>query len=219
MAALDRGILIFILTATALLGPGSRSGTSCGSTLTVSQAIAAQSGGGTATVEGYIVGHATGSLTAKFTSPYANDFNFLIADSPSEKANAKLLDVQVSSSFRSQYGLATNPSLVGKKVIVTGTLGAYNSYAGLKTQPPLHSLPEQPILTQNRAQGRHCLMVQARRYCSIIPMPRQLVQQTGSLMGHFQTSRMDSETQALPWISLNAASRILLVSRPSPTIH
>ncbi|GAB1158584.1 hypothetical protein YWY31_46090 [Paenibacillus illinoisensis] len=125
--------LIFILTATALLGPGSQGPVQAAAApLTVSQAIAAQSGGGTATVEGYIVGHATGSLTAKFTSPYANDFNFLIADSPSEKANAKLLDVQVSSSFRSQFGLATNPSLVGKKVIVTGTLGAYNSYAGLK---------------------------------------------------------------------------------------
>lgn len=124
--------LVFIMMATALLGPGSQSPVQAAAPLTVSQAIAAQSGGGTATVEGIIVGHATGSLTAKFTSPYANDFNVLIADSASERTNARLLDVQVPASFRSQYGLASNPSLVGKKIIVTGTLGAYNSYAGVK---------------------------------------------------------------------------------------
>lgn len=124
--------LVFIMMATALLGPGSQSPVQAAAPLTVSQAIAAQSGGGTATVEGIIVGHATGSLTAKFTSPYANDFNVLIADSASERTNARLLDVQIPSSFRSQYGLASNPSLVGKKIIVTGTLGAYNSYAGVK---------------------------------------------------------------------------------------
>ncbi|MDN8593008.1 DUF6359 domain-containing protein [Paenibacillus sp. 11B] len=121
------------MMATALLQPGSQGPVQAAAApITVSQAIAAQSGGATATVEGYIVGHATGSLTAKFTSPYANDFNFLIADSATEKTNAKLLDVQIPASYRSQYGLASNPNLVGQKVIVTGTLGAYNSYAGLK---------------------------------------------------------------------------------------
>lgn len=212
--------LIFILTATALLGPGSQGPVQAAAApLTVSQAIAAQSGGGTATVEGYIVGHATGSLTAKFTSPYANDFNFLIADSPSEKANAKLLDVQVSSSFRSQYGLATNPSLVGKKVIVTGTLGAYNSYAGLKNPTSITLSTGTTNPDPEPGPGTTLPDGTGKKDCSIIPMPRQLVQQTGSLMGHFPTSRTGFETQALPWISLSAASRILLVSRPSPTIH
>ena len=107
--------LVFIMMATTLLAPGYRLRFAA-APLTVSQAIAAQSSGGTATVEGYVVGHATGSLTAKFTSPYANDFNVLIADSASERSNAKLLDVQVSSSFRAQYGLASNPGLVGQKL-------------------------------------------------------------------------------------------------------
>ena len=47
--------LVFIMMATALLGPGSQSPVQAAAPLTVSQAIAAQSGGGTATVEGSLL--------------------------------------------------------------------------------------------------------------------------------------------------------------------
>lgn len=119
---------------------GHASAANADGSLTVAEAIAGNSG--TATVEGYVVGHATGSQTANFTAPFANDFNFLIADSPSEQDKTKVLDVQISSGYRAQFGLQTNPSLIGAKVKVTGTLGAYNNFPGLKSPTALTLLEE-----------------------------------------------------------------------------
>ncbi|KRF43634.1 hypothetical protein ASG93_01550 [Paenibacillus sp. Soil787] len=111
--------------------PGTASATNADGSLTVAEAIANNSG--TGTVEGYIVGHATGSLAANFAAPFGNDFNILIADSSTERDKSKMVDVQlVSSTDRAQFGLKTNPANIGKKVKVTGTLTAYNSFPGLK---------------------------------------------------------------------------------------
>ncbi|AZK45077.1 DUF6359 domain-containing protein [Paenibacillus lentus] len=100
--------------------------------LTVSEAIAKGNNGEAVQVSGYIVGHATGSLTAKFQSPFSNDYNFLIADDPVEQNSAKLIDVQIPSGFRAQFGLQSNPGLIGERVNVAGTLAAYNNFSGLK---------------------------------------------------------------------------------------
>ncbi|KAF6604658.1 DNA-binding protein, partial [Paenibacillus sp. EKM208P] len=81
--------------------------------LTVAEALQRQSSGGTVTVEGYIVGHATGSKTANFSSPFANDFNVLIADQANERNTSNLLDVQLTSAYRGQYGLSGHPELIG----------------------------------------------------------------------------------------------------------
>ncbi|WP_318503014.1 DUF6359 domain-containing protein [Bacillus sp. T3] len=89
--------------------------------ITVGQAIANNTG--TATVVGYIVGYTTsgssGKATYDFDAPFAADTNFAIADSPTERDATKLLPVQIPTSFRSNYGLLTNPSIVGQKVFVT----------------------------------------------------------------------------------------------------
>ncbi|MNZ43124.1 Endonuclease YhcR precursor [compost metagenome] len=103
------------------------------SALSVAQAIAKGNNGETVTVTGYIAGHATGSLTANFQSPFANDYNLLIADSPGEQDKSKLVDVQLPTSFRASFGLQSNPGLLGKKVIVSGSLAAYNNFSGLKS--------------------------------------------------------------------------------------
>ncbi|MFB5674127.1 DUF6359 domain-containing protein [Paenibacillus terreus] len=101
--------------------------------LTVSQAIAQGSSGKQATVEGYIVGHASGSNAADFTAPFSNDYNVLIADAAGEQDKSKLLDVQITSDYRAEYGLQTNPDLIGTKIRVTGTLAAYNNFPGVKS--------------------------------------------------------------------------------------
>ncbi|WP_186438251.1 DUF6359 domain-containing protein [Cohnella terricola] len=119
---LSNGVGYAINRASAAFADGS---------LTVAEAIAANSG--TATVEGYIVGYATGSKTATYQAPFKDDNNILIADSPSEKDNAKVLDVQVTAAYRTAFGLNSNPDLIGRKVKVTGTLSAYNNFPGLKT--------------------------------------------------------------------------------------
>lgn len=116
-----------------------------GDALTVAEAIANNSG--TGTVTGYIVGHATGSLSANFQPPFSNDFNFLIADAPGEQDKSKLLDVQLTAGYRAQFGLQTNPSIIGKKIKVTGALSAYNTFPGLKSPTALtfvDSGPEDP---------------------------------------------------------------------------
>lgn len=99
--------------------------------ITVAQAIANNSG--TATVKGYIVAHTTGNKIYNFNAPFKDDFNFAIADSPNEKDIAKLLPVQLSSSYRAQFGLMTNPGNIGKQVLVTGSLEAYFTVPGLKS--------------------------------------------------------------------------------------
>lgn len=104
-------------------------------TISVAEAIANNTG--TATVEGYIVAHTTGGSGGKssfdFEAPFGNDFNLAIADSPTETDPTKLLPVQLPSSFRSEFGLATNPEIIGEKVYVTGTLEPYFTVPGLKS--------------------------------------------------------------------------------------
>lgn len=104
--------------------------TSLDSPLTVAQAIALQSGSGT--VRGYVVGQPTATETV-VTSNYPSDYAIAIADTAGETDTSKMLYVQVSSEFRAQWGLRTNPSLEGKQVDVTGALAAYFSHPGLKS--------------------------------------------------------------------------------------
>lgn len=103
--------------------------------ITVAEAIANNTG--TATVMGYIVAHTSGGSGGKasydFEAPFGNDFNLAIADSPTETDPTKLLPVQLPSSFRTEFGLATNPDIIGEKVFVTGTLEAYFTVPGLKS--------------------------------------------------------------------------------------
>jgi predicted extracellular nuclease len=101
------------------------------SILTVQQAIENNSGSGT--VEGYIVGHAKGTNSYDYEAPFGNDFNLLMADAAGETDPAKILPVQISSSFRSAFGLQTNPEIIGKKVKVTGSLENYFTVPGLKS--------------------------------------------------------------------------------------
>ncbi|MFD0618725.1 DUF6359 domain-containing protein [Paenibacillus sp. GCM10027629] len=103
---------------------------SAASAITVAQAIAKNNSGETATVEGFIVGEVYNSKP--IFSNFQDDLNFLIADTASETDKTKLIDVQITASYRSQYGLKSNPTHVGKKVQVTGTLTAYSGMNGVK---------------------------------------------------------------------------------------
>lgn len=99
--------------------------------ITVAEAIANNSG--TATVEGYIVGYTAGNKSYDFEAPFRDNNNFAIADSPDERDITKILPVQLTSAFRSEFGLATNPDIVGQKVFVTGSLETYFTVSGLKS--------------------------------------------------------------------------------------
>lgn len=97
--------------------------------LTVAQAIGRQDGS-TQTVRGYVVGQPTATNTV-VTSNFPNDYALAIADSAGTTNTASMLYVQIPSAFRSQWGLRTNPGLMGRQIDVTGKLTAYFSHPGM----------------------------------------------------------------------------------------
>ena len=121
------GMLFAGLVAQSAAAPGSQAA----APLTVAQAVATQNGS-TAAVTGYIVGQPT-SATSVLRSGFTADTAIAIADSAAETNTAKMLYVQVTTQYRSGFGLQTTPSLMGTKVDVTGQLTAYFSHAGLKS--------------------------------------------------------------------------------------
>lgn len=86
-------------------------------------------------VEGYIVGFAKSETS--YVVDAETDTNIAIADTPGETDVTKMLYVQLPSSpasYRAEFGLKTNPSNLGKKIKVTGSLEKYfGNHAGLKS--------------------------------------------------------------------------------------
>ncbi len=121
-------LLVFVLISSSLTfgGDGSSS-----SPFSVSEAKTYQNGS-TKSVVGYVVGEPIATNTVK-SSGFSNDYAIALADSSSESNTNNMIYVQVSSSFRSQFGLRSNPSLMGTKVKVVGKLTAYFSHDGVKS--------------------------------------------------------------------------------------
>ncbi|MBD8036758.1 endonuclease [Solibacillus sp. A46] len=125
-------LIVFILiqplqstVTNAATGDGSWS-----SPYSVSQAISNQNSS-TKTVQGYVVGQPT-STTTVLKSNFPNDYALALAESATETNTAKMIYVQIPTSFRSSYGLKSNSSLMGKSLKITGTMSAYFSHPGLK---------------------------------------------------------------------------------------
>ncbi len=97
----------------------------------VSQAISNQYGS-SKTVQGYVVGQPV-ATTVVNTSGFTNDYAIALADSANETNTSNMVYVQVSSSFRSSFGLKSNPDLMGSAVKVTGSLTNYFSHGGVKS--------------------------------------------------------------------------------------
>ncbi len=115
------------LTVAVLQVPGAAAATP----LTVAQAIGQQTGA-SATVRGYVVGQPTATNTV-VTSAFPSDYAIALADSPGETSTARMVYVQVTTGFRADYGLLSNPDLMGDQLDVTGSLSAYFSHAGIKS--------------------------------------------------------------------------------------
>jgi endonuclease I len=84
-----------------------------------------------------------------------HDNALALADSASETSTSRMIYVQITTDFRSQWGLRSNPSLMGTQIYVTGTLTSYFApHAGLKapsaftgTTPPTTSTSTPPPST------------------------------------------------------------------------
>ncbi|MFF5325007.1 endonuclease [Janibacter hoylei] len=97
--------------------------------LTVTAALGQQDGS-TQTVRGYVVGQPT-ATDRVVTSGFPTDYAIAIAATKGESDTSKVLYVQVPSALRAQWGLASNPDLMGQQVDVTGALARYFSHPGL----------------------------------------------------------------------------------------
>jgi len=112
-------------------------------TKSVSEAIANNEGA--ARVEGYIVGHVVSTNNYSFEAPFMNDHNLLVADDPNEQDAENMLPVQITSQFRDDFGLETNPDLIGKLVRIEGDLETYFTVPGLKDPTTMDSIDILPI--------------------------------------------------------------------------
>jgi len=122
-------VLSLVLALAALVSPSGTAPARAATPLTVSQAIGQQNGS-SQTVRGYVVGQPTATSTV-VRSGFPNDYALAIADSASQTSTSSMLYVQIPSAFRSQWGLRSNPSLMGKQIDVTGALSAYFSHPGM----------------------------------------------------------------------------------------
>src|SRR5699024_1032072 len=75
---------------------------------------------------------------------FREDYNVAIADEPGETDIDKMLYVQVSSQYRADYGLATNPENLDKQIIVTDDLEQYHLHNGLKNPTAMNFTSEEP---------------------------------------------------------------------------
>jgi endonuclease I len=141
-------ILMFLQPLQESLTNAAAGDGSWSSPYSVSQGIYTQNNS-SKTVQGYVVGQPTATNTV-ITSGFPNDYALALADSPSETNTANMLYVQIPTSFRSAFGLKSNPSIMGKQIKVTGTLTAYFSHPGLKAGTAFElqgdgSTPPEPI--------------------------------------------------------------------------
>ena len=110
--------------------------------LTVQEAI--DNNTGTGTVMGYIVAQTKSTNSYDFEAPFTGDTNLAIADNADETDPSKILPVQLPSAFRPDFGLLTNPDIIGKKVIITGSLEPYFTVPGLKSPTAMSFEGEDP---------------------------------------------------------------------------
>ncbi|MCA0989318.1 endonuclease [Alkalihalobacillus algicola] len=126
MIALSLVFLYMSITPSNANGSGTSS-----SPYSVAQGIVNQGETGV-TVEGYIVGKPE-STSSVSTSNFQDDYSMAIADQAGESNMDDMLFVQIPSQFRSQYGLKSNPGLMGEKIKVSGSLTDYFAHPGEKS--------------------------------------------------------------------------------------
>lgn len=130
-------------------------------TMSVAELLELNNPNTTETVEGYIVGYVY-SNTNVSRDNFRDDNNFAIADNPDETDINKMAFVQLTSGYRTEFGLETNPDNLGQKIQITGKAEAYFSHFGIKNPSAIQftdngenpSEPEEPLELQTIAEAR-----------------------------------------------------------------
>ncbi|WP_421384884.1 endonuclease [Bacillus salacetis] len=97
---------------------------------TVEQALK-KSEGEDLTVKGYITGQPVSASKVE-REQFPNDYALALADSSEETNEGGMIFIQIPSEFREEFGLLTNPSLMGKMIVVAGTREQYFAHPGMK---------------------------------------------------------------------------------------
>ena len=136
-------VVLATLVSTVLLAVGL--GTAhAAETLSVEEAIANNTG--KASVTGYIVGEPQSSDSVVHDN-FSNDYAFALADDAGATDTDSMLYVQLPKGLRAEWGLASNPDLMGQRVTVTGDLTAYFAHAGVKNTTEVSGDSTQPTPT------------------------------------------------------------------------
>ncbi|MFW5473434.1 endonuclease [Knoellia sp. CPCC 206450] len=138
-------LAVLALVAAVALSAATALRATAATPLTVTQAIATQNGS-SQTVRGYVVGEPVATTTVN-RSGFTGDYAIALADSASQTDTTKMLYVQLTTQWRSAWGLKTNPGNMGRLVDVTGQLTAYFSHAGLKSPTAMTAVGSTPTPT------------------------------------------------------------------------
>ncbi|WP_186667803.1 endonuclease [Sporosarcina sp. BP05] len=147
--AFSKIILAFLLVVSMITPFISVTSASADTSLTVDEAIGQYVVGASKkiSVEGYIVGFVVSETSVTGTA--TSNTNYAIASTPEETDLSKMLYVQLPVSpayLRTDFGLQTNPTNVGKKVVMSGSLEKYfGNHAGLKSPTSMAFVNEEPI--------------------------------------------------------------------------
>ncbi len=157
-------MMIFVLMLSMLTPaaePVSLQAAETETSITVAEAIELDNDGSEQTVEGYIVGYVISPDNVS-DHDFREDHNVALADEAGETDPANMLFVQVSSEYRSEFGLATNPNNLGKEIVVTGLMEEYHTHYGLKSPSDMRFAsendepdePDEPLELQTIAEVR-----------------------------------------------------------------
>ncbi|MGB8000065.1 MAG: cell wall-binding repeat-containing protein, partial [Anaerobacillus sp.] len=124
--------LIFSMVLSFFALPVSQLSASAEGVISVSEAIANNTGN--ATVEGYIIGTTTSSSSYNLDDANGVETNIAIADSNDETQAENILPVQLpKGTLRDELNLVAHPENKGKKIKITGDLATYFGVSGLKS--------------------------------------------------------------------------------------
>jgi len=92
-------------------------------------------------VEGYIVGYVQDDDVLR--ENFVDDSNIALADDPEETNSENMLFVELSESYASDFGLNSNPELLGEQVTLTGATAEYLGQNGLVDVTALELVAEE----------------------------------------------------------------------------
>lgn len=141
-------VLAFLLVVSMITPLISVTSASAEMSITVDEAIEQYVVGASKniSVEGYIVGFVVSETSVTGTA--TSNTNYAIASTPEETDLSKMIYVQLPASpasLRTDFGLQTNPTNLGKKVVMGGSLEKYfGNHAGLKSPTSMAFANEVP---------------------------------------------------------------------------